>query len=775
MNRLITLLLSALFLASCAGTPNSYELLPYPNQLTPRSGSYDVSGASFVCDQRLDEASRAAIEAFADRLAQASQSVCPVSCVEDPAEGGGFSFRVDDSLAAERYRLDISRSGVCVSASSLPGFLYALQTIGQLLPPAFYGGESDPETSWVLPCVAIDDAPRFAYRGLMIDVARHFFSTDQMKKIIDLMTFHKLNRLHWHLTDDQGWRIEIKRYPRLTEFGSIRKGTVVRKEWDHYDGVPYGGFYTQEEIREVVAYAAARGITVVPEIDLPGHMLAALACYPELGCTGGPYEVWGRWGVSEEVLCVGKEKTFEFLENVLSEILELFPSEYIHIGGDECPKVRWEKCPVCQARIRELGIRGDDRHPAEYYLQSYVTARIERFLNEHGRRIIGWDEILEGELAPNATVMSWRGSEGGIAAAKLGHDAIMTPTTHFYFDYYQGRDVENEPFGIGGYVPVEKVYSYEPVPDSLAQELNDRILGVQANLWTEYIKTPEHLEYMLLPRLAALSEVQWCDPGRREWSRFAGALPHIVDIYDRWGYTYSPVVFGVACTVDNNPDKGCVTVTLSTLGDAPIHYTLDGSEPSGQSPRYTAPFEIREGCTLQAVALRDHIQSRMLKQPFVDSKALGHAIVLESEPLAKYRFGAPETLVDGVESYPSYTNGEWVGWFGDPMVVTIDMAGAAYHEVSLGTLVLKGDDIFPPRALVAAISDDGTTFTEVGRLEIPMEGEADPDGLKSYEVTFPETTARYLRVEARTVDRIPDWHRARGKKGFLFVDEIAVR
>ena len=774
MNRLLALFVSSLLLASCAGKTNTYELIPYPNELTPRSGSYAVAGAAFTCDEGLDEASRAVVEEFAARLSEATQTESTVSYVADPAAGEGFRFVVDEALDAERYRLDVASSGVTVRASSLPGFLYAVQTVKQLLPAAFFGGEADAATAWTLPCVAIDDAPRFAYRGLMLDVARHFFSKEEVEKIIDLMAFHKLNRLHWHLTDDQGWRIEIKRYPRLTEYGSIRKGTVVKKNWDQYDGVPYGGYYTQDEIREVVAYAAARGITVIPEIDLPGHMLAALACYPELGCTGGPYEVWGRWGVADDVLCVGKEKTFEFLENVLGEVMELFPSEYIHIGGDECPKTRWEKCPVCQAKIRELGIKGDEKHAAEYYLQSYVTARIEKFLNEHGRRIIGWDEILEGELAPNATVMSWRGSEGGIAAAKMGHDAIMTPTTHFYFDYYQSRDVENEPFGIGGYLPVEKVYSYEPVPDSLAQELGDHILGIQANLWTEYVLSPEHLEYMLLPRMAALSEVQWCDKGRREWDRFAGALPHFVDLYTRMGYNYSPVVFGVHAEVNGNPEKQCVEVSLSTLGDAPIYYTLDGMDPTAESPRYTAPVEIREGCTLKAVAIRGEVRSRVLERVFTDNKAMGHSVVMRTQPLEKYRFGAPATLVDGVESYFSYANGDWTGWFGDPMDVVIDMSGASYSEVRLGTLVSKSEDIFPPLTLVASTSDDGETFTEVGRIEIPMETAADPDTLKDYTVTFPETSARYLRVEAQTVNPIPEWHGARGRKGFLFVDEICV-
>ena len=382
------------------------------------------------------------------------------------------------------------------------------------------------------------------------------------------------------------------------------------------DNVPYGGYYTQDEIREVVAYAAARGITVVPEIDLPGHMLAALACYPELGCTGGPYEVETGWGVFEDVLCPGKEKTFEFLENVLTEVMELFPSEYIHIGGDECPKTRWEKCPACQARIKALGLKDDDRHSAEHYLQSYVTARIEKFLNEHGRRIIGWDEILEGELAPNATVMSWRGTEGGIYAAKMGHDAIMTPTTYCYLDYCQASDPENEPLNIGGYVPVEKLYSYEPVPDSLVNDYGKYIIGVQANLWTEYIPTNEQLEYMLLPRVAALSEVQWCDRGTREWPRFAQALPHMLQIYDRMGLNYATTVFGVTGLTEKNAETGAEEIVLSTIDQTPIHYTLDGSEPTAESPVYTDPIALDKEYTVKAAVFREEIPTRTFSKTF---------------------------------------------------------------------------------------------------------------------------------------------------------------
>jgi hexosaminidase len=320
--------------------------------------------------------------------------------------------------------------------------------------------------------------------------------------------------MHWHLSEDQGWRMEIKKYPKLTEIGSKRKETVIGHNSGEYDNTPYEGFYTQEQIKDIIEYAQKKYITIVPEIDLPGHQIAALASYPELGCTGGPYEVWTKWGVSDDVICAGNDNAIQFLKDVLEEVMEVFPSEYIHIGGDECPKTRWKDCPKCQARIRKEGIKGDDKHSAEDYLQSYVTKEIEKFVESKGRHIIGWDEILEGELAPNATVMSWRGVSGGIEAAKKEHNVIMSPNTYLYFDYYQSKDTEHEPIAIGGYLPLEKVYSFEPT-EGIPEEYKKYIVGVQANVWTEYISTFSKVEYMTLPRLAALAEVQWCAPSQR--------------------------------------------------------------------------------------------------------------------------------------------------------------------------------------------------------------------------------------------------------------------
>ena len=773
MKKLLLTLAAGIVLCSCGSHDPQIAIVPYPNHLETGRGTYRVTDRPVTCDSRTDERTQRAVVGFAARLATVTGGTNPVT-VADEMPASGIRFVTDESLPAEGYELNVDGEGIEVRASQFPGFLYALQSLGQLLPAAVYGTEPAPDAAWEVPCVKIADAPRFAYRGMHLDVARHFFSVDEVKRYIDVMAIHKLNTLHWHLTDDQGWRIEIKRYPELTAVGSIRKATVVRKEWGTYDGTPYGGFYTQDEIRDVVKYAADRGVTVIPEIDLPGHMLAALTAYPELGCTGGPYEVWGRWGVADDVLCPGREKTFEFLEGVLTEVMELFPSEYIHIGGDECPKVRWEKCPRCQAKIRQLGLKDDGEHTAEHYLQSYVTDRIGKFLAQHGRRIIGWDEILEGRAPSDAVVMSWRGSEGGIAAAKLGHDVIMTPNSHFYFDYYQSLDTDAEPFGIGGYIPMEQVYSYDPAFPELTPEQQKHILGVQANLWTEYVLSDEHLEYMLLPRLAALSEVQWCLPETKDWNRFIGSF-RMDEIYSQMGYEFAKHIFGVTASYAVDPEKGGVVMTLTTQGGAPIRYTLDGSDPTASSPLYKAPVTIGESCTFKAAALREGMQTPVYTRKFDFNKATGRRIALNAAPTLKYTYGGASLLVDGYRGGPVYSNGAWIGFLNEPLDVTIDMQGAKpYSAVTVESLVEKGEWVFPPSSVAVYLSDDGREFTEAALMSVPQETAGSPDGVKPFKVLFPETSARYLRVVARTVDPIPAWHGAAGQKAHMFVDEIIV-
>jgi hexosaminidase len=538
--------LAALCASACA-PKTEIDVIPAPAKVTLGKGSFNVAGAVVSYDGASVDARTA--RHIADFAAELTAVTGKESVVEDTLQEGGISFAFNTGLANEEYTLDITKSGVKAAASTFNGFLYAIVTLKEMLPVEIFDGKLNQEVSWTLPYASIDDKPRFAYRGMHLDVCRHFFTVDEVKKYLDVMALHKMNTFHWHLTEDQGWRIEIKSWPKLTEVGAYRNSTMVGHYVDGVsepqDSIRYGGFYTQDQLRDVVAYAADLGITVMPEIDLPGHMVAALASYPELGCTGGPYEVRTTWGIADDVLCPGKEITFKFIEDVLTEVMDIFPSEYICIGGDECPKVRWEKCPDCQKRIAELGLKSDSTMTAEQYLQNYVTSRVQKFVNSKGRKITGWDEILEGNLDEGATVMSWRGVKGGIEAAKRGFDAIMVPTTYLYFDYYQSKETDKEPLSIGGYLPIDSVYSYEPLK-GIPEEDQSHILGVQANLWTEYIATPEHLEYMLLPRLDALSELQWCQPEAKDFARFKKSLvEHQFAIYDKLGYTYSKDVIGI--------------------------------------------------------------------------------------------------------------------------------------------------------------------------------------------------------------------------------------
>ena len=752
------------------------NVVPYPNEVRMGEGEFDAQGATVTYDASLDEAARNIIKAFAVKLSSVSGEKSDlVSGVSDK----GFVFSYNSQMAEEAYTVDVKPEVVLVEASTLRGFNYAVQTIKQLLPVEIFGNETASRANWKMPAVYINDAPRYAYRGLHLDEGRHFFGIDAVKRYLDIMEVHKLNKFHWHLTEDQGWRIEIKKYPLLTEIGSIRKGTCVKKDFTCHDGVPYGEgmWYTQEQIREIVAYAAAKGIDVIPEIDLPGHMLAALTAYPELGCTGGPYEVWTRWGISSDVLCAGNEKVYAFLEDVLTEVCELFPYEYIHIGGDECPKVRWETCPKCQAKIKALGLKDKDGEKAEHYLQSYVISRMEKFLNGKGRKIIGWDEILEGGIAPNATIMSWRGQRGGIEAARQGHDAVMTPNSHYYLDYYQSEDIGNEPFGIGGFLPIEKCYSYEPDVVELNPEQQKHILGVQGNLWTEYIATEDHLQYMLLPRLAALSECQWCCPERKDWERFSVAAVRFCNMYEAMGYNYAIHIFQVSGDVQANPSEKSVTVELHTQGNAQIRYTLDGSRPDSDSNLYTEPLVLKESCVLTAVAIRDNVEPRYYTRKFDFHKAVGKKVTFSREVNTRYAKGGAVNLTDGVRATVVHKSNDWVSWRGDAVELVVDMEEATpYSSVSFGMLSHKASRIFLPAKLAVAVSEDGVDYTEVAAQEYEIESKDAPDNhITEYSFSFPETSARYIKITGTPVDVLPEWHYNAGARVYIFFDEIIVQ
>jgi len=520
--------LMCLTTAAAAQPKACFDVIPKPHKVTA------VDGDPFTLSARTTIVCDAVLASEASFLQQYIKQATGISVkVGGKASRNTIVLRLDKSTVGdEGYNLYANANTITIAAHTAAGVFYGVQTLRKSLPQ----GKA---RSIEIPAVIVSDFPRFAYRGAHLDVCRHFFGVNEVKTYIDMLAMHNINRLHWHISEDQGWRIEIKSRPLLTEVGSKREQTVIGHNSGKYDGKPHGGFFTQDEARDIVAYAALRHITVIPEIDLPGHMQAALAAYPHLGCTGGPYKVWQQWGVSDDVLCAGNPETLTFIKDVLGEIVNIFPSQYIHIGGDECPKVRWKECPKCQARMDQLGFKSGGKRPREEQMQGYIMQQAEAFLASKGRKVIGWDEILEGGLGPDVTIHSWRGIEGAVEAARQGHDAILSPGSHMYFDHYQSRDTEHEPDAIGGYTPVEKVYAFNPAPAELSPEQTKHIIGVQANMWTEYIPTFSQIQYMALPRFAALSEVQWCQQDARDYDSFLKRLPRLVALYRTCGYNYA--------------------------------------------------------------------------------------------------------------------------------------------------------------------------------------------------------------------------------------------
>jgi len=532
--RTILLLISIIPYFVSAETKNC-SIIPAPASMVCHEGSFVITGKARIIVSTLNSETKLSADLLALLVKNPTNQILPVIEGVKPINGSLF-LALDPSIKYdEGYTLVITPDGVTVRAKTAVGLFYAVQTIRQLLPIQVEKPVVIKGLKLSLPLCEITDEPRFAYRGMHLDVGRHLFPVASIKRYIDMLALHKMNTFHWHLTEDQGWRIEIKKYPRLTEIGAYRKETVLgqqKKINNTFDGKPYGGFYTQEEVREIVAYAGSKFITVLPEIEMPGHALAALTSYPELSCTGGPFEVRKLWGVDEDVFCAGNEQVFTFLQDVLTEVMDLFPSKYIHIGGDECPKKRWEKCPKCQKRIKDEGLKN------EFELQSYFIRRIEKFVSSKGRNIIGWDEILEGGLAPGATVMSWRGEAGGIEAAKSGHNVIMTPGKYTYFCYYQSENHDGQPLALGGYVPLELVYGYNPTPKELSADEQKHILGLQGCLWSEQIPTPEVLEFMSYPRTFAIAETGWTPDHVKNFESFVSRLKDLGKRYDALGIDY---------------------------------------------------------------------------------------------------------------------------------------------------------------------------------------------------------------------------------------------
>ncbi|GAB2537369.1 family 20 glycosylhydrolase [Spirosoma aerophilum] len=674
-------------------------------------------------------------------------------------KGANIFFQLNKklNLGDEGYKLTVTPGRVVAESSTSKGLFYAAQTMRQLLPVGSSGTLS-------MPACAITDRPRFGYRGLMLDVGRHFMPVPFVKKFIDLMAMHKQNTFHWHLTDDQGWRIDIKKYPKLTQIGSKRAESIVGQYYQNYpqqfDGKPVSGYYTQEEIKDVVRFAQSRFVTIIPEIEMPGHAQAALAAYPELGCDPARgYQVFTKWGVSEDVYCPS-EKTFSFLQDVLTEVIALFPGKYIHIGGDECPKTAWKQSAFCQELMKKNNLKD------EHELQSYFIRRIEKFLNSKGRSIIGWDEILEGGLAPNATVMSWRGTEGGIAAAKQKHTVVMTPGGTCYLDQYQGNPA-TEPLAIGGYLPLDKVYGYEPMPAELLPAEQKYVLGVQGNIWTEYIPTPEDVEYMAFPRAIALAEVAWMQPSVHNFEDFAQRLKNHLP---RLGaVNYAKRLYDISASTQAN-DQGQLQVVLKKLdSDSQIFYTLTGKEPTDKSTAYIGPISLTKTSTIRAMTP----MGGRLTQTFTLHKGKNKQYTYT---LAPEQTSDPKTskLTDGVRGDTPRSRREWVFFYGTDMDLTIDLGDVTpVTKVSLSFLKVILEKGFPPGTVEIALSRDGKDFKEA--IAQPVKYDlSGPWDILPVVADFKTARARYVRVRAKNAGVCPTSHPNAGEKTWLATDEIVV-
>lgn len=758
----------ALGFASCQKSVQNadYQVVPLPKEISLNDEKPFVLDQNTVVtysksDEELAKEAGFIVEYFNDILGFRLKTVCSDEEIDNSIK---LEVNPDFSDNLDAYQIIVNDKVIKITSSNTSGIFYGIQTLRKSLPVGTKAVKIE------FPAGVINNFPRFAYRGMHLDVSRHFFPIDSVKMYIDAIALHNLNRFHFHLTDDQGWRIEIKKYPKLTEIGAWRSGTLIGKTMA-FDTIRHGGFYTQEELRDLVKYAEERHITIIPEIDLPGHMLAALASYPELGCTGGPYEVWKQWGVSEDVICAGNEQALQFLEDVLLEVMDIFPSEYIHIGGDEVPRDRWRECPKCQAKIKELGIKGDEKHSAEDYLQSYVMARMEQFIEAHGRHIIGWDEMLDGELAPNATVMSWRGSDGGYKAAKMHHNVIMTPCDYLYFDYYQSLDTDSEPEAGGGYNSVKKVYSFEPIPEGLTADEEQYILGPQGNIWTEYASEFNVVLFRLLPRLGALAEVQWCYPEHKNYYDFVKREYHLTKLYDLYHWRYATHIFDIDVKIVPNFNEGVLDVIMTKQVDGKIMYSIDNQG----FKVYTEPLKINKNCHLEGyVEYPDGTKGHTYKTDFDFSKASMKPINLQAEPHRNYAYDGAQTLIDGLRGSSNYRTGRWIGWFGVNCDATIDLQDVTeISKVAFNLNVNMKDWIFNAKSVRVLVSDDGENFKEVAHQDFDLLAPDYNEPLYPIEITFEPVKTRYVEVIVEPFD-CPEGHAGYGYPAWVFIDEIGV-
>ncbi|MSP84695.1 MAG: beta-N-acetylhexosaminidase [Flavobacteriaceae bacterium] len=671
-----------------------------------------------------------------------------------------IELTLDSSLKMdiEEYKIEIDSNKIHIQASNSNGLFYGIQTLNQLI--EYYS-----KTNSLIPALTILDQPKYKWRGMHLDVVRHFFQKSDIKKYIDYLALYKMNVFHWHLTDDQGWRIEIKKYPKLTSVGAFRKESMVGHYNEQlFDGKPYGGFYTQEDIKEIVAYAKQKHITVVPEIEMPGHATAALAAYPEFSCTGGPFEVGTKWGVLDDVFCPN-ENTLYFLKAVLEEVLPLFPSEYIHIGGDECPKTRWHQCAKCQALIKQEGLKD------EHELQSYFVSQIEKHINKKGKKIIGWDEILDGGLAPNAAVMSWRGTEGGIAAAKAKHFVVMSPGSHCYFDHYQGEQ-KTEPLAIGGYTPLEMVYDFNPIPTELTADESQYILGAQGNVWTEYMGDFAKVEYMAMPRMAALSEVLWGKDSTSNYTNFRNRLQLHFSLLDKMNVNYSKALFEVKAKITASATHLLEVELVAAIPSFSILYSLDGTQPTSRSLVYTKPITIEKNTTLKAVSFEGATQkSAVLEQKFEIHLATGAIVKLNGEPSNSYKAYGAFSLVDGMYGDRGKFGRDWLGFSGKDAIATIDLGSVKkVHSITIDVLSSPASWIYYPKQITISYSKNGIDYSD----ELSILGQEIEDSKGIVKVAIPNATLRYIKVNAFNQGKIVAGNPGAGEPAWLFIDEIKV-
>lgn len=769
MKRILFLFICPLLAVACnKRVVADYNVIPQVQNLSVKDGDVYVfdSSRKLVYD---NQDSRRSLELFAQDLEElvGIRPSVAAGTSEDAKGNVYFTLGLQDGRK-EAYSIDVSSDGILVRAVAPEGIYRATRTLLKSV-------GTEKTSSVEFPSAEVSDWPRFGYRGLMLDVSRHFSDVEMVKRTIDMLALHQLNIFHWHLTDDQGWRIEIKSHPELTEVGAWRDDTVVGRYLGGTDyptdGKRHGGFYTQEQIREIVAYAKERYIEIIPEIDLPGHTSAVLAAYPQLGCEDKEYKVANRWGVIRDVLCAGNPASLDLFKDIMDEVCELFPGKYIHLGGDECVKDRWKACPKCQKKIRELGLKDGSRYSKEDYLQSWFMGEVASFVQSKGKRVIGWDEILEGVPMDDSVIMSWRGTEGGITAARMGHDVVMTPTSDMYFDQSQTLASQLEEIPVGGFINVMKVYSYEPLPASLTPEQQKHILGCQANVWCEYMPEERIRQYQMLPRLAALSEVQWTMPERKNYKDFLKRLPKMLSIYDHYGYNYAKHIFDVACSYSVNVEKGSLEVSLSTLGNDPIYYTLDGTSPQTKKAMLydDTPIVISSPSELKVSVLRNGKFTKDETLFKLDCNKATFKKVNISTTLNIMQAHLPhEILTDGIIGSLRCDDYRWMSCTGR-MSLVLDLGKSeSFSRIGWVALNSRSENILVPQNVKIQISEDGKQYCTILDIEKNHEIQAEQSVERISEEVGAQT-ARYIKMDFDSY-KYPD----KTSPSWVFLSELTV-